>query len=64
MIFPGDKIISVEDVCCKEKNLEELNLLLNSQKDIITLKVEKSNDFGKKRLYIDSEYNFLKFKIY
>ena len=49
MIFPGDKIISVEDVCCKEKNLEELNLLLNSQKDIITLKVEKSNDFGKKK---------------
>ncbi len=50
MLFPGDKIINIGDINCEDKSFDELNLLLNLQQDIITLKVEKSDKFNDGKL--------------
>jgi hypothetical protein len=73
MLFPGDEIISIGEIYCKEKNIEEINSLLNLERDIISLKIKKceehfsDNNFndGKMRnilSFVKINFHLIKFK--
>jgi hypothetical protein len=44
MLLPGDRILYIDNICLKNRSIDQINQILKTSDEIVKLKIKKSEE--------------------